>query len=204
MENGIIYEISQWVIEGLEWLNLVELFKFLARKLNPDKANKIKENAYSRFAVDVFIILKFAFLIFIWACGFQSLILTIIVWYLIVMNLHTYFYRHVWCEDAVTSANLLLHRVRRRFVNLFLALMFSDICFAYLYCVPYSSGFSWGKTPPSFLHALWFSISNSVAANYAIVAPVSDPANSIAMIQLVITSIFVTIIISRSVPQANP
>jgi hypothetical protein len=204
MENGFIYEAASFVIEGLEKLNLVELFKFLARKLNPHKRDKIRENAYSRFAVDIFILLKFIFLAVIWVFGFHGLVLTVFVWYLIIMNLHTYFYRHIWCEDAVTSANLLLHRVRRRFVNLFLALTFSNLSFAYLYNLPYASGFNWGTTPPSFFHAVWFSFSNSVAANYAVVMPVSDLANSVTMIQLMITFIFVTIIISRSLPQTTP
>jgi len=204
MENGFIYEIARFVIEGLEKLNLVELFKLIARKLNPHKSDQVKENAYTRFAVDIFIVLKFAFLLFIWSCGFHGLVLTILVWYLIIMNLHTYFYRHTWCEDAVTSANLLLHRVRRRFVNLILALAFSDLCFAYLYSVPYASQFNWGKTPPSILHALWFSISNSMAANYTVVSPSTGVGNAVAMVQLVITFIFVTIILSRTIPQTKP
>lgn len=62
--------------------------------------------------------------------------------------------------------------------------------------------FSWGteNLQPSNLHALWFSVSNSVAANYSVVNPLNDVGNSVAIIQLIITFIFITIIFSKSNP----
>lgn len=62
----------------------------------------------------------------------------------------------------------------------------------------------WGKNfSVSSLHAIWFSMSNSVAANYAVVAPKDGIGNTVSMMQLVITFVFVTIIISRSIPQSK-
>jgi hypothetical protein len=50
---------------------------------------------------------------------------------------------------------------------------------------------------------MWYSISNSLAANYNFVLPNSDFANSVSMIQLLVTFVFVTIILGKSIPQTN-
>ena len=50
---------------------------------------------------------------------------------------------------------------------------------------------------------LWYSISNSLAANYCEIQPVTDLGNSVAMTQLILSFIFITIILSRSIPKKN-
>lgn len=204
MKNGFIYLIINCAIEGLEKLNMVEWLKWYAVKRNPHKDNKIKELIYSRFAVDGFITLKFIFVAAMWAFGIEHWVVTVFVWYLLVMNLQTYFYYHIWCKDAVVSAHTYLHRVRRRFITLFLAISFSNFSFAYLYACAYRDNFSWGDKGARFLQALWFSISNALAANYDVVKPGDDPvANAVCMCQLVMTFVFVTIILSKSIPQGD-
>ncbi|MDP1728490.1 MAG: hypothetical protein Q8M15_17025 [Bacteroidota bacterium] len=85
---------------------------------------------------------------------------------------------------------------------LLLAIAYSNFTFAYLYRVSYTNDFTWPDSASS-LNAIWYSISNSLAANYDEVKPLTSFGNSIAMIQLIITFIFVTIILSKSVPQKN-
>jgi len=202
MENGIIYPVTKFIIEKLNKVNLVELFKFFAKKAGKGKS---KEKAYLRLSVDIFIILKWLFLILIWCFNVANIYITVIVWYLIITNVYTYFYHHIWCDDSFDSSKFDIDRVRRRFVSLLLAFAYSNLCFAYLYFLPYVKGMNWGinNMPASSLHSLWFSMSNSVAANYAVVAPFNGIGNAVAMVQLVITFLFVTIIISRSIPQSN-
>ena len=81
------------------------------------------------------------------------------------------------------------------------AISFSLFGFAYLYYVPYSSEFAWGTEQPVFIYSLWFSISNSLTASYEQVKPITDVGNTIAMMQLLMMFVFLTIIIGGTVPQ---
>ena len=203
MNYGFIYRTFQIIIEGLRYLSLVELFKFIALKLRTNHKNKTLETTYRRVAVDIFILFKWSVLILFFIKSYNSLFHCLIIWYFIITNIHTYFYYHIWNEKAIKSIEKDEHSLRRRFINLLLAIAFSNISFAYLYFTYYSSGFNWGVAGIKSSHAIWYSISNSVAANYAIISPIDDLSNSISMIQLLITFVFVAIIISRSIPQKN-
>ena len=192
MENGFLYSAYKVIVDNLKYLNLVELFKTIAVRINPQK-----KVAYSRIGTDIFIVLKWIFVFVLWFSGKTSCLLTISIWYLIATNIYTYFFYHIWCDDALDTSGHDSDRIRRRFVNLLLAVAFSDFCFAYLYRFPFSTDFSNTATGNS----IWFSVSNSLAANYSIIQPTTDFGNSVAMTQLIMTFIFVTIIISRSIPQ---
>ena len=200
MKNGPIYLIFKLLLDNLKYLTPVEWFKFLGKKLNPKKNNLAYKLTYSRSSVDIFIILKWSLILSLALCSLASGLLTILVWYLLLCNLYTYFYYHIWVDDALNTEKFDIDRIRRRFVSLILAVCYSDLCFAYLYKIPYANIFEWSENKPTFLKSIWFSISNSLAANYEAVKPLSDFANSVTMIQLVITFIFVTIILSKSIP----
>ena len=201
MKYGFIYEIFRAIIEGLKYLNLVELFKLIAKKLNPTPLDERKVTIYSRVAVDIYITLKWILLIIFLLRSLNGFWSCLIIWYLIITNIHTYFYYHVWDKSAINLMESDEHCLRRRFINLLLAIAFSNISFAFLYCTFYSSGFNWGNSGMSNSHAIWYSVSNSLAANYSSISPISDLANSVSMIQLLITFLFITIIVSRSIPQ---
>jgi hypothetical protein len=200
MRNGFIYVIIKFLIDKLCLLNLVEYFKKVGLWLNPHKNNRNIEATYTRVATDIFIVFKWLFVLIIWIYTSTNIWVVGIVWYLIITNLYTYFFHHIWTDEALDTSHFTADRIRRRFINLLLAIAYSDLSFAFLYRHPYINDFTWTSQPSS-LHALWFSISNSFAANYSVVVPSSGTGNSITMIQLVITFIFVTIIISRSIPQ---
>jgi hypothetical protein len=202
MRNGFIYVAVKFIIDKLCLINLVEYFKKVGLWLNPDKTNRDMEATYTRVATDIFIVLKWLFIALVWYLQATNIVVTVIVWYLIISNLYTYFFHHIWTDEALDTSHFTNDRIRRRFINLVLAVTYSEIAFAFLYRFKYVSDFSW-TTEPSSLHAVWFSISNSFAANYAVVAPSTDVGNTIATIQLLITFIFVTIIISRSIPQKS-
>jgi hypothetical protein len=96
-----------------------------------------------------------------------------------------------------------MDRIRRRFVTLMLAVGYSDLCFSYLYKVPFKHNFEWSSDLTTFTKSAWFSISNSLAANYDAVKPITDLGYNVSMIQLILTFVFVTIILSKSIPQTN-
>jgi len=198
---GFIYKAVNFLLHFLNNLNLVELFKFVAKKLNKSTTDKEKVKAYARIGIDIFISLKWIFLLLLWKCSWHSPILSVIIWYLIITNLYSYFYNHIWTDEALDTSKFTNDRIRSRFLNLLLAVFYSTFCFAYLYQVVYPSEFTWGDSGANTLYAIQFSFSNSVAANYGQVSPTTDSGNIVATIQLVITFIFVAIILSRSIPQ---
>lgn len=203
MKYGIIYEIFKAIIEGIRYLSLVELFKLIAKKLNPKPLDELSTTIYSRAAVDIFITLKWLLLLIFFFASLNNIWSCLIIWYLIITNIHTYFYYHVWDKAAINLLEADEHCLRRRFINLLLAIAFSNISFAYLYHSYYAGGFNWGDSGITRSHAIWYSVSNSVAANYNSISPITDLTNSVSMVQLLITFLFVTIIVSRSIPQKS-
>lgn len=201
MEHGILFTLANFLINSLKYLNLVELFKFVGKKITPKNTSIETEITYSRIAVDIFISLKWLFLFFLILVKPMQPIITIIVWYLLLSNLYTYFYYHTWSSSILIDPFMDHNRIKRRFFNLILAMAYSTFGFSYLYFHPYSSDFHWGSSTPKFLNALWFSISNSLTSGYDQVMPMSECGRTIAMIQLLIIFIFITIIISGSIPQ---
>jgi hypothetical protein len=203
MRNGILYSIFKFILDNLRHFTLVEWLKLLFQSLNRDPRNQEKTIQYGRFAVDIFIILKWIFVLLMWSLSVSNAFVTAVVWYLILTNIYSYFYYHIWCDDALRTETFSRDRVRRRFLNLILAISYSNLCFAYLYKLPYKPNYKWSDQVATDIKALWFSISNSLAANYDSVKPMTAFGDGISMIQLLITFVFVTIIISKSIPQTS-
>jgi hypothetical protein len=203
MKNGIIYVIANWTINSLKYLNLVEFFKFVGRQLNPNKHDQSKVTASNRIATDIFILTKWIFVIILWKLSATNGFLVFSVWYLIVTNVYTYFYYHIWDKESLNPDNFTIDRTKRRFVNLMLAVSYSTFCFAYLYQIPYFKEFDWSNKIPVVKLSLMYSFSNSLAANYSDVKPITDFGNILSTIQLLITFFFLTIILSKTIPQTN-
>ncbi len=203
IKSGFLYTIVNSGINSLKYINLVELFKFVVIHLFSDKKNNDKKIMCSQIAVDLFIIFKWLFILVLWIYNISNNWLLIIVWYLLVTNLYTYFYYHTWSSEVLEDAYMDTARVKRRFFNSLLALFYSIYGFAYLYNIPYSNEFSWGLNGHSAQSSLWYSISNSFTASYDVVKSTTDLGHTISIIQLVMMFIFVTIIIGGSIPQIN-
>lgn len=203
MKNGFLYIGFKWLLDNLRHLTMVEWFKSIGNAINKDKQNVERKLSNSRIAVDTFIIFKWCLIFALWSFGIHNSFFTIFVWYLILTNIYSYFYYHIWNDEALNTENFSKDRVRRRFVNLMLAVGFSDLSFGYLYNLSYSKELEWSDKIINSSKAMWFSVSNSLAANYEAVKPITDLGNSVAMTQLVLTFMFVTIIISKSIPQTS-
>ena len=197
--NGFIYPAISKLITLLKYFNMVEGFKLLARKLAGE--NQMLAINYSRIAVDLFILLKWLFVLVLWIFKISNPFLVFLVWYLLSSNLFTYFYYHIWSNDILLDKHFEMHRLKRRFTTLMLAISYTVFGFAYLYAVPFSDEFIWKSGEPTFLSSLWFSISNSLTGSYEQVLPNTALGSSIAMIQLVMMFVFLTIIIGGAIPQ---
>lgn len=203
MKNGIIYSLLKKVLDGLNYLSLVELFKYAAVKIFANTNNLQSRITASRIAVDVFIILKWFVIILAFLNGWTSTFWTVLVWYLIYSNLYTYFYYHLWSREAMNTEIFDIERVRRRFITLMLSIGFSNLCFAYLFRVPYLMDFEWSDRIPLNTKAIWFSFANSLTANYEFVKPITQDGASLTVTQLIISFVFITLILGKSIPQTK-
>jgi hypothetical protein len=210
LDNGFVYPIISGLINFIEKLNIVNLFKFVAVLLTKWIYVNKSEDSVMRLirrnrniAVDFFIVAKFTFIGLIWLYKINNIYNTIFVIYLLVMNSFTYFYYHVWEETAILNQFQTLHRVRRRFINLIISIMYMIFTYAYLYAVPYAQHFKWGDGEPSFVMSFLFSVSNSFNGGYNIVGPTSEFGELIKSTEIVAIFVFVVIVLARSLPQGS-
>lgn len=201
IHNGYLYPFVNKCLTFLKYLNLVEGFKYIGQKLTPKNCSDEIKIKYSRISVDLFIITKWLFIILLWIFKVKNEWLVSIVWYLLAMNLYTYFYYHTWASEILNDVNLDVDRIKRRFLNLMLSIFYSIFGFAYLYSNPYSPNFNWSEGKPTVVQSLWFSISNSLTANFDQVKPITNLGYSISMIQLLMMFMFLTVIIGGTIPQ---
>lgn len=197
MKNGLIYTIIDWTIEKLKWLNLVESFKWTAKRIYP--ADSLLA---SRLGVDIFIILKWIAVIVLWLCQVNNEFVNLIIWYLIFTNLYTYFYHHTWTKD-LDKGNFSIERVKRRFLNLLLAISFNVFCFAYLIRFPFSANYEWTNHIATSKHAILHSVANSLTVSFDSVKTVSQVGQTLNVIETITMFVFLTIILSNSIPQTK-
>lgn len=195
MKKGIIYGIVNWVIEKLKYLNMVEFFKFIAVKISP--TNRITS---LRFAVDLFIILKWTLISLLWFYNVKNECINLIVLYLIFTNVYTYFYYHTWTEN-ITKSEFDFDRIKRRFLSLILSIGFNVVSFAYLFALPFSKNFQWKGGFSTLQDSLFFSLANSFTTNYDSVQSITEIGQKLTLIETIISFVFLTIILSNSIPQ---
>ncbi|MGF7039737.1 hypothetical protein M2273_002990 [Mucilaginibacter lappiensis] len=201
MNNGFIYKYFNNLINFLKYLNLLELFKFIAKKLVKNQNDSNKVIKYRIVASDLFILTKWIFILLIWFLGKDNFFLRLSMWYLIISNLFTFFYYLVWKEDLIINQSIA--RSKRRFIHVIQAVFFSHFSFALLYSLSYKTDFTSTQSKIHWLNYLWYSISNSVSGNYDVIKPITDWGYSVSMIQFIITFLFVVVIISRAIPETN-
>lgn len=209
-DNGFIYPIVNYIIVILNYLNAVLLFKYIARKIAERKTNCHSSNEmarlkrrYMNFAVDIFVIFKFLLVMFFWALNFDNYVSFVIVSYLVVMNVFTYFYHHVWEKDAILNQYLTIRRTRRRFINLLLSIFYMIFAYGYIYCKPLFKHYKWASLKDNYLQSLIFSVSNSFNGGYSGVVPITNIGEMVKASQLIMTFIFIAIILAKSIPQSD-
>lgn len=186
-----------WLIETLKYVNLVEFFKWLSKKIySKDKILAI------RFAVDLFIILKWILIGLLWQFNVENKFTTCFIWYLITTNIYTYFYYHTWTKD-LAKPFFDLDRIKRRFLNLMLSIGFNIFAFAYLFAQPYFENFKWSQGYSNLKDSLLFSTSNTLSTSCKSVESITELGSSLSLIETLISFIFLTIILSNSIPQTK-
>lgn len=208
VDNGFIYPLFDTLIRILCYINIIELLKSITTKIsNHILKNMTDDNKRNRIirknknlTIDGFIVGKFLLIYILWKNDISNIFTLISIWYLLIMNIFTYFYHHVWIQSAMLNMHLTMHRVRRRFINLFISLFYMIVTYGYFYSIPYKLSFeAIGKI--SYQDYFFYSISNSFASSYDKIKPITNFGESLKLSQLIMVFIFITIILSRSVPE---
>lgn len=193
-KNGIIYSCVDFFVKILKYLNLVEYFKRLFNYLFKSKTIKLENY---NIAIDIYILLKWIFLLIVLIFLLQHILVTFLILYLLFMNLFTYFYYHFWDERAVYKKTE-VNRIKRRFISLIQSILFTIVSFSYLYYVPFNNSFNWGDaTTSKFLNVLNFSFSNTFIANTAVYA-LDNVGLFLQLVQYCISFIFLAIILAHT------
>lgn len=204
MQNGFIHYLFDALMKTGRYLNMVEYFKktsqFFYLLCAPEKHTDSKYlRRAANIGIDIFIVLKWLFIAFLWALNVNHEIVTIIVWYLLISNIFTYFDYHAW--NLAPSTPETTERSQRRFLTVLLSMGYTIFCYAYLYGVVYFKSFDWGAHS-STLDMLYFSVANALTVTYGDVRPLDTTARVLCASQLFITFIFV-LIIASSFPTKN-
>ncbi|MHC5202165.1 hypothetical protein [Myroides sp. LJL119] len=204
-ENGFFIIFFNKITKILNDFNLVKSFKELMFYIccGEDKGSLDSNDRRRiiRFAIDVFVILKWLFLLIIIILDFENCFTTVFIWYLLFYNLYTYFYYHIWKDENMLDT-MDLERIKSRFINLMLSIAFSNVCFAYLYKYPYSSSFQWGPNGElGITNSIWYSFANSLTVSYDLIKPLDATGFNIATLQVIVSFVFLTIILSNSIPK---
>lgn len=127
-----------------------------------------------------------------------------IVWYLLLSNVYTYFYYHLWCEDALLETFQTIHRVRRRFINLFVSVLFMMLCYVYFYSIMIPKHFALENSESNnIMISFIYAIAQSFAVDYEGMKPVSNIGATIEITQFLNMFIFISILLAKSLPKAN-
>lgn len=217
-ENGFIYYYILVIGRFLDKFNVVEYFKdfilYIVKRKNKNSSDN--DNRYIKsIAIDVFVLIKFIILIMAWGLEVNNLLLKYILWYLIISTVWTYFKYHFWRDDTNKS----YHRIRRRFISLFISLFFITMTFAYFVDIAYESEFSIIKDNNTYMEltdklellfkdtktidinfyeATKYSFTNAFIGDFSLVKPVTKNGEIIAILQSVISFIYLTLILTKS------
>ncbi|HFJ9457588.1 hypothetical protein B1R38_27030 [Bacillus cereus] len=190
----------------VEWVKkLSDYFTKLYFNSHNDQTKWIKVRRNRNIAIDIFILLKYLFILFILFNDINNMNIQMIVWYLIISNVFTYFYYHLWCEDALLDRHLTINRVRRKFINLFISIGFMMLSYVYLYYSQTPEHFTIGNKHENNKYLIFFinSITRSFAINYDSLKSSDDIGVAIEISQVLNMFIFVTLIVAKSLPKAN-
>lgn len=205
MRNGFLYPAVNYLVKGMYFLNLVELFKFIARAIlkNCVKSDneRVTNNEFitvSNIAIDLYQIFKFGILLLLWSLEINNEFSKMVVYYLLISNLFTYFYYHVW--GSRYSQRVDRDTLNRKFMNSIFAITFYLLCYAYLYQVHYCIMLKWPNNSVDVINSIYLSVSTAFTLTYGGFQPLTQDVRVVFMSELINTFLFFTIILSNSIP----
>lgn len=196
--NGFLLPIFDKFINIMNKVNLVELFKelFVLKGKKDKSMNDIIR--LKSIAIDTFTVIKWLMLIIFIATDFKNWFTKGIVLYLLIMNVHTYFYYHVWSNRAINGLARNHEHLRRRFFSLMLAIAYNVITYTYFYFISYNLHFKFEGRFNKLLISFFHSLISTFLGGSEYVAPIDSIGVAIQTSQVLISFIFLTIILSRS------
>lgn len=211
IDNGLIYPFIYKVIKVLYYLNVVELIKKITEfitvkyyKNRSEVTQKVKIRRNRNIAIDLFILLKFLFIVIIIYIDTSSIVVQIAVWYLLISNVFTYFYYHLWCDDVILERFQTIHRARRRFVSFIISFIFMMLCYSYFYLIMTPEHFSLINKESSRIAASIISaIGNAFNMDMGYLKKESDISKIVALSQTINVFLFLTLLLTSSLPKAK-
>lgn len=205
MKNGFLYPTSNLLVGLLKSINLVEYAKDLSALIyrRCKRRELVDEEiiAAKNIGIDIFQVLKWLLLIIFLLRPVESLVATFIVCYLILSNLFTYFYYHVWKSAFQQRTDL--HSQRRRFISFLLSIFFFVVSYTYIYQYPLAQHIAWPDDTIDVVNALYLSVSNAFTLIYGDFKPLTQTARLVFISELINTFFFFTIIVVNSIPSIS-
>lgn len=202
MKNGFIFLAVSKLVELLKYVNLVEYFKnfsaFALGRYAPYPEALDNTIARNSIGIDVFQVLKWAFVVYIMLSGQDHAYLKYLVIYLIWANVFTYFYYHAWGSSFRQRSDM--DTERRRFMNFLLSIVFYVFCYAYLYQFHYAEDILWPDNQVDTINAIYLSVANAFTLTYGGFSPLTQAARVVFMTELINTFFFFTVIVANSIP----
>lgn len=200
--NGPAFVVVDHVVCLLQRLSLVEWLKWLGIKFS--RASQAEEKRkLANFVIDVFIFMKWAVLLSAWYFDFSSPVFVAVIAYLLLMNIHTYFWYHLWVVENPKMTVDSHQRDRRRFVNLVLAMAFSICAYAYFYHRILPEQFEWPTFTSRWAAALKYSLGNALTSSTGDLIPKSTGTYLLTASQLAMTFVFAAMLLNNSLPKVH-
>lgn len=194
----MLYNIFDLLVNTLKSINLVEYWKTLYWLVYNKKLIVIDydENLCRTVkgkAIDYFIIMKYGMLFLIFNEFIPSNDFTLlIIWYMLLMNIFTYFYYHLWENKKINRESS-----KKRFINFILSIVYSSLSFMLLYKNYYTNDFEFeNKGTSDTIKA--FSLSFGTFFNSNNFSPTTDRGYIIFTINCIINFIFLTFILANT------
>lgn len=198
LEYGFIYPLFSFFVQLLFLFNLVEWFKKIACLCVRIIGLNANERIVKSITIDIFIVSKFVFVILMFLVS-KRMILTYFIIYLMLMNIFTYFYYHVWEHKLNTN----IHHLRRCFVSLCIAIGFNVLCYTYLFHKGFVDYILWSNnTKVTLSEIVLFSISNTfmLSTQFSVI---NKFGHYLQISQQLVSFVFLVIILSQSIPTTN-
>lgn len=201
LPSKVILSLFQSVVWALWWLSLVEhlkaLFIFIGTKLVKPKKESVRYLAPRSVAIDLYEMLKWALLILFFLSDAVDSWMIVTTLYLLVSNLFSHFYYHLWRHAPVEEISH--QQMQRRFVSFLLAFTFAIVAYGLIY-TSMAEQILWPEGIVSIENAIYMSAANTFTLTYGDIGPASNVTRAIFVSQVIYAFVFVVMIIAKSLP----
>lgn len=185
-------DLFELLVRGLYLLNIVEWLKRIAVFLCPARYSKVD---IAHRTIDWFVLFKWYLVTYFIIADVATKFALYVAIYLLVMNVYTYFYHHVWALPCSIDNE----RMKRRFVNLMLSFMFSGYVYSYIYAVHFKTEVVLAHANNPSLDYLLYSICNSLLVSYSGVSAIEWDTGVVVVTQYMITFVYLVFLFVNAI-----